>query len=120
MPAENDVTIYFRWAANRTNVFILVMFASRFLDDNSIDFREVLLLGPENGAQVDLLSSTHDIHDYFRIIVAVKSHIRVDAWAGTNVFGTSDSKHYIRRSLWDECCSVLHCPHQFVGFLVHR
>ena len=36
----------------------------------------LLLLDAYNGSQVDLSSSTHYINDYFRIIVAFKSHIR--------------------------------------------
>ena len=44
-------------------------------------FQTFLLLRPENGAQTDLPSPTHYINGYFRIIVAFKSHIRVNAWA---------------------------------------
>ena len=48
-----------------------------------------MLLGPENGAQMDLPSSVHYIHGYFRIVVAFKSHIQVVAWVCINVFRTS-------------------------------
>ena len=49
---------------------------------------------PENGALVDPQLSAQCITDYFRTIIAFKSHIRVDTWACINGFGTSDSRHY--------------------------
>ena len=33
-----------------------------------------------------------------------------------NVFGTSDSKYYIRQSLWGEWCRVSHCPTNWRAF----
>ena len=75
-----------------------------------------------NGAQVDLPSSMHYANGYFHIIVAFKPHIQYEcAHAHTSVhrvFLTRDSKHYIRRSFWDECRRVSRCPHQLVSFLV--
>ena len=56
---------------------------------------------------MDLPSSTHYINGSFRIIIAFKLHIRIDAWACINVFGTSDSKHCIRPSLCDAGISVI-------------
>ena len=38
---RNDITIYFRSAPNRTNVSILVMSGSRFLDNSSTDLEKV-------------------------------------------------------------------------------
>ena len=38
---RNDVAVYFRSAANRTDVLFLVMFGSRFLDNGSTDFENV-------------------------------------------------------------------------------
>ena len=38
----NDVTIHFRSAAKCINVFILVIFGTRFLDNNSVDFEKGL------------------------------------------------------------------------------
>ena len=52
----------------------------------------------------------------FRIILAFKSHIGVDAWACIIVFETSDYKHYIRQSLWDGCRHVAHCPSNWRAF----
>ena len=80
---------------------------------------KLLLLDPQNGTPVGLPSSTHFINDYFRIVFTFKSHIRVDTWACINVFPASDSLHYIRQSLWDECRSSHFTHyHQLVGFLV--
>ena len=52
-----------------------------------------LILGAENGAQVDLPSSAHYTDGYFRITVVQPVHIRVDAWTCINVLGTSDSNY---------------------------
>ena len=72
---------------------------------------------PQNGAQVDLLSSTHNINGYFRITVVFRSHMQVNALARINVFEASDSKRYVRMSLLDECRRVSHCPTNWWHFL---
>ena len=64
-------------------------------------------------AVFSIFSSMHYINGWCRIVFAVNSPMRVDARQCTNVFGTSDCKHYIRQSLWDEWRRewrrVLHC-----------
>ena len=57
-----------------------------------------------------------NIIGYFPIITVFKSHLRIDAWACTNAFVTSDSKHYIRQSLRDECRRVSHCSPNWWDF----
>ena len=84
-----------------------------------------LLLDPENGAQVELLSSTryvdgwlrfprctcmHYINDWCRIVVSVNSPMQINVWSYMYVFGTSDSKYYRRQSLWDKWRCISHCP----------
>ena len=58
----------------------------------------------ENGVQMDLPSSTHFIHGWFRTVVAVMLHAREDTClqACTDVFGTSESKYY-----WPQCFSMM-------------
>ena len=87
---------------------------------------------PENGAQVDLPSSTHYIDDWLwfspytsmhylngwcHIVVVVNSHARVNARSCMNVFRTSDSMYYGQRSTVGCVTSCFSMPHQLVGFL---
>ena len=70
--------------------------------------RHFCSLTPKTGDQVDLPSSARYvdnslrfsryasmryINGWCRIVVAVNSSMRVDAWSCMNVFGTSDSKY---------------------------
>ena len=73
---------------------------------------------PKNvGSCVDLPSPTRYVDDWLRfprntfmhyvngmcrIVVAVNSPMRFDALSCMNIFGTGDSKCYIRHSLWNE------------------
>ena len=118
------------------------MFRSRFLDNGSTNFEKVYIFGkgyssesfrfcnrldtffarwPRNGAQVDLPSSTHYANDF----VLLSRSSRTYEWALSGlhtlacikIWETSDSKHYIRRSFWDKCRRVSHCPVTCWAFL---
>ena len=66
---------------------------------------------------MELKWTTHYIIGSFRIMVAFKSHIRVEARASKHAFGTSDGRRYVRQSLWDESRRVSHCPTNWCAFL---
>ena len=52
-----------------------------------------LLLDPDNGVKRDLTSSAYYINGRLRIVVVVKSHMRLVAPACINFFRTSESKY---------------------------
>ena len=108
-----------RKISTRFKVLEKVIQVLHFLFCNSFD---VFAPWPRNVAHMDLQSSLLFANGYFHITGAFKSHIRVRPYARTwtciNVFGTSDSKHYIRRSFWHECRHVLHCPTNWWAFLL--
>ena len=108
-----DIAITIQLISKRFTVLEKVIQVRHFLFVSSYTF---LLIDPESGAQVDLRPSTHYINGYFHVIFAFKSHIRVDAWACINVFGTRGSKHYVRQSHWDECRRVSHYPTNWLSF----
>ena len=61
----------------------------------------------------------HYIIGWCRAVVAVNSPMQVDSRSCIDVFGTSDSKHYIWQLLCDEWHRVSHCPTNWWSFLFH-
>ena len=74
-----------------------------------------------NMAQVNLLSSAHYANGFFILLSVQVTHTSapIRTWACINVSRTSDSKHYIRWSFWDECRHISHCPTNWWTFLLH-
>ena len=107
-------------------------FVSRFLDNGSTDFNQVYSFGQCDSSVslfVFLLAIRHvcfltpktglERTGFFRISVAFKSDIRVDAWVFINVFGTSDSKYYTGQTLRGSGIGIVsHCSNIWQAFLL--
>ena len=80
------------------------------------------------GAHVDIPLFTRYVDGWLRFLryTCTSMHCkmagvvccRVDARSCMNVFGTSDSKYYLRQSLWDDWRRVSRCPTNWWAFLL--